>query len=106
VLLKDLLVLLQMQDDNRLVLKCQETQTIVGKEDVRSILSPVLRVGGLLARAVATGRYLFMMSLIIFNYKCFAMLRKCYCFPGLLYSIALTGRPCASVRFDLSTSSY
>lgn len=51
VLLEDILLLLQRQDE-RLVLRCQST-TVIG--DTKSTHSPIIKLGSLLTRNVATG---------------------------------------------------
>lgn len=53
LLLGDLLVLLQRQDE-RLVLKCH-SRTVLGSSDPKQTFSPVLRLGSVLIRSVATG---------------------------------------------------
>ncbi|XP_069115290.1 rho guanine nucleotide exchange factor 11-like isoform X4 [Argopecten irradians] len=47
ILLEDLFVLLQKQDD-KLVLKCQSTQLVAGKEDIKYMFAPVLKLNNIL----------------------------------------------------------
>ncbi|XP_058016815.1 rho guanine nucleotide exchange factor 11 isoform X2 [Ahaetulla prasina] len=54
LLLGDLLVLLQRQDE-RLVLKCH-SRTVLGSSDPKQTFSPVLRLGSILIRSVATDK--------------------------------------------------
>src|SRR5688572_17486224 len=54
VLLEDLLVLLQRQDD-RLVMRCQSTNVVTGKEDLKLTHSPIIKLSSVLTRNVATG---------------------------------------------------
>ena len=54
VLLEDILVLLQKVDD-RLVLRCQSTTVVAGKEDTKFTHSPIIKLTKLLTRNVATG---------------------------------------------------
>ncbi|XP_070807251.1 rho guanine nucleotide exchange factor 11 isoform X1 [Pituophis catenifer annectens] len=54
LLLGDLLVLLQRQDE-RLVLKCH-SRTVLGSSDPKQTFSPVLRLGSVLIRSVATDK--------------------------------------------------
>ncbi len=55
VLLSDLLVLLQKQDE-KLVLRCQSTTVVAGKEDTKFMHSPIIQLSNLLVRNVATGK--------------------------------------------------
>src|SRR6218665_1771741 len=54
VLLEDLLVLLQRQDE-RLVMRCQSTNVVTGKEDLKLTHSPIIKLSSILTRNVATG---------------------------------------------------
>ena len=56
VLLEDILVLLQRADD-KLVLKCQSTTVVTGKEDTKFTHSPIIKLTNLLTRNVATGEH-------------------------------------------------
>jgi len=58
VLLEDILVLLQKQDE-KLVLKCQSTTVVAGKEDTKFTHSPIIKLTNLLTRNVATDRRAF-----------------------------------------------
>lgn len=55
VLLEDLLVFLQKQDD-RLVLKCHDTTMVQGAEPQKYTHSPILKIGNVLTRNVATNK--------------------------------------------------
>ncbi|XP_064651024.1 uncharacterized protein LOC135502270 isoform X5 [Lineus longissimus] len=62
VLCEDILVLLQRQDE-KLVLKCQSTTVVAGKEDTKFTHSPVIWLTNLLTRNVATDpRAFFLVS--------------------------------------------
>ena len=58
VLLEDILVLLQKQDD-KLVLKCQSTNMVVGKDDTKNTHSPIIKLVNLLTRNVAIDKRAF-----------------------------------------------
>lgn len=55
ILLEEMLVLLQVQDDNKLVLKCQSQLATGGKEDSKFGHSPIITLNSMLVRQVATG---------------------------------------------------
>lgn len=57
ILLEEMLVLLQVQDDNKLVLKCQSQLATSGKEkeDSKFGHSPIITLNSMLVRQVATG---------------------------------------------------
>lgn len=54
VLLDEILLLLQRQDE-RLVLRCQNTTVVAGKDDTKYTHSPIIKLTNLLTRNVATG---------------------------------------------------
>ena len=58
ILLEEMLVLLQVQDDGKLVLKCQSqiaTQGGAAKDDGKFGHSPIITLNSMLVRPVATG---------------------------------------------------
>lgn len=55
VLLDSILLLLQKQDDSRLVLRCFSTLITAGKEETKTTHSPIIRLSNLIIRSVATG---------------------------------------------------
>lgn len=55
VLLDSILLLLQKQDDSRLVLRCESTLITAGKEDTKTTHSPIIKLSNLIIRSVATG---------------------------------------------------
>lgn len=55
VLLDSILLLLQKQDDSRLVLRCESTLITAGKEDTKTTHSPIIKLSNLIIRPVATG---------------------------------------------------
>ncbi|XP_078589870.1 rho guanine nucleotide exchange factor 12-like isoform X24 [Branchiostoma floridae x Branchiostoma japonicum] len=59
LLLEDCLVLMQKEDDNRYVLKCQSTMLVSGKEDTKTTHSPIIKLNNLLTRNVATDNKAF-----------------------------------------------
>ncbi|KAL5020524.1 hypothetical protein ScPMuIL_003416 [Solemya velum] len=58
VLLEDMVVLLQKQDD-KLVLKCQSSQLVPGRDELKHTHSPLLRLSELLTRNAATDKRAF-----------------------------------------------
>jgi hypothetical protein len=58
VLLDDILLLLQRQDE-KLVLRCQSTTVVAGKEDTKFTHSPIIKLTNLLTRNVATDKRAF-----------------------------------------------
>lgn len=54
LLLEDILVLLQKQDE-RLILKCH-SKNLAGTGDTKHIFSPIIKLGTVLVRSVATGQ--------------------------------------------------
>lgn len=63
VLLEDLLVFLQKQDD-RLVLKCHDTTMVQGAEPQKYTHSPILKIGNVLTRNVATSKLNLVLNII------------------------------------------
>ncbi|XP_066280566.1 rho guanine nucleotide exchange factor 11-like isoform X12 [Branchiostoma lanceolatum] len=59
LLMEDCLVLMQKEDDNRYVLKCQSTMLVSGKEDTKTTHSPIIKLNNLLTRNVATDNKAF-----------------------------------------------
>jgi len=64
VLLEHILVLLQRQDE-RLVLRCQSTTVVAGREGTKYHHSPIIKLSNLLTRSVATGRLIIIIIIII-----------------------------------------
>lgn len=55
ILLEEMLVLLQVQDDGKLVLKCQSQIASSVKDDSNFGHSPIITLNSMLVRQVATG---------------------------------------------------
>lgn len=55
VLLEGILLLLQKQDE-KLVLRCQSTLIVAGKEDTKLTHSPIIKLSNVLVKPVATGK--------------------------------------------------
>lgn len=71
ILLEEMLVLLQVQDDGKLVLKCQSqiaTQSTAMKDDGKFGHSPIITLNSMLVRQVATGRP--SVSFVVLNKLC------------------------------------
>ena len=55
ILLEEMLVLLQVQDDGKLVLKCQSQISTQARDDSKFGHSPIITLTSMLVRQVATG---------------------------------------------------
>lgn len=63
VLLEDIVVLLQKQDD-KLVLKYQNTMLVSGRDDTKFTHSPVINVKNLMVKQVATGQLIYLLLVL------------------------------------------